>query len=251
MQTKYESHVHCSPLIDIRDTKKHMHSARMSPDPLYAKYGPPQVIAAGGEISSRATQYSMHSFDLPSHPSPKPGKNGKLDGPLPDFLRKITHGEPYGAGFPSDVAGLGHMSSYDTDMSGGASSGTTPGNSSSNTSYSPPSQNDVGGTTVLPEPTAFQHADTGGRTLKFFNFNSPGGDFLPASPSQPQQNNADFDLLSSSWNFDPAASPSNFTTGLTPAADGEWSQILDNMNWDSTMADANTTQWTTSPGGTR
>ncbi|KAL8755642.1 MAG: hypothetical protein Q9184_004735 [Pyrenodesmia sp. 2 TL-2023] len=246
--TKYESNVHCSPLIDIRDIKKHMHSARMSPDQLTATCGPPQIIAAGVDIPSRPTQYSMQSFDLPSHPSPKPGKNRKLDGPLPDFLGKITH---YGPGFPSDVAGLGNMgSTYDTDMSGGTSSGTTPGNSSSNTSYSPPSQNDMSGATVLPKPTAFQHADMGGRTLKMFNFNTAGGDFLPASPSQSQQNNADMELLSSTWNFDPAASPSNFTTGLTPAADGEWSQILDNMNWDSTMADANTTQWATSPGGT-
>ncbi|KAI4185087.1 MAG: hypothetical protein LQ346_005993 [Caloplaca aetnensis] len=228
-----------------------MHPARMSPDQLAAKYGPPQIIAAGGDVMSRPTQYSMQTFDLPSHPSPKPGKDGKLDGPMPEFLRTITHGEPYGAGFPNDVAGLGNRgSSYDTDMSGGTSSGTTPANSSSNTSYSPPSQSEMGGTTLLPKPSAFPHTDTGAGTLKFFNFQNAGDNFGSAGPSQPLQNNADFDLPSSTWNFDSAASPSNFTTGLTPAADGEWSQILNNMNWDSTMADPNTTQWTTSPGGT-
>lgn len=287
-----------------------MHPVHMAPNLASTNYGVHQIISAGGDLPSRPTQYSMQSFDLPSHPSPKPGRLGRLDGPMPDSLRKVSRGESYGGycpstaadlgtmdnpydkdtrtsppqkqgglnnlhgpmagllpkategfagqsfggGFPGTATGLNDMeNSYDTDMSGGqASSGATPGNSSSNTSYSPPSQHaaDIGGSTISPKPTAFQAADLSTGPPKFFNFANADGNFVSSMPSQPQQINADFDLSSSTWNFDSSgASPSNFTTGLTPAADGEWSQILENMSWDSTMVDANAGHWTTSPGG--
>lgn len=209
-------------------------------------YGMPQIIAHGGEFSARPTQYSMQSFELPSHPSPRPrsGGLGNTDGPMGDILRTVSHGEPFGGGFPGSATGLSNMeNSYDTDMSGGqASSGLTPENSSSNTSYSPSSQDmaDIG--SGLPKPTGHEPANSTARTSKAFNFTNTNGNFGSLMPNQPQQINGEFDLSSSTWNFDAnVASPSNFTTGLTPAADGEWSQILENMNWDSTMLDTNAT----------
>ncbi|KAL8825566.1 MAG: hypothetical protein Q9170_007746 [Blastenia crenularia] len=254
---KHESHVTCSPIVDIRDAKKHMHLYQGGPRLPKSHIGMNHYVADAGKTSSpRSTQYSMQSFELPSRESPrqKPGVLGNLDGRMPEFLHKASNGEPFGGGFPGSAAGLGNMdTSYDTDMSGGQnSSRPSPENSSTNTSYSPHSQNtDISSTN--PKPTAYQPADPTAGTPKFFNFTNADGNFVSAMPSQPQPGNADFDISSSSsWNFDTAAaSPSNFTTGLTPAADGEWNQILDNMNWDSTMLDTNNAQWSTSPGATR
>lgn len=172
---------------------------------------------------------------------------------MQDFLRKGGYGETFGGDFAgTSAAGLGDMdNAYDTDMSGGhISSGPITDHSSSNTSYSPHSQNADMGTTI-PKPAVFQPANPIAGTAKFFNFTNADGNFVPAMPSQQRQINSDFDLSPSAWNFDTnAASPSNFTTGLTPAADGEWSNILENMNWDSTMLDTNAAQWNTSSGGT-
>lgn len=198
----------------------------------------------------------MQSFELPSRESPRPqaGVLGDLDGSMPDFFQKVSNSEPFGGAFPGSATGLGNLdNSYDTDMSGGQnSSRPSPENSSTNTSYSPHSQHTEDISSTMPKASAYQPADPLAGTPKFFNFTNDDGNFVSAMPSQPHQTNGDFDLSSSNWGLDPAAaSPSNFTTGLTPAADGEWSQILDNMNWDSTMFDTNTTPWSTSPGGTR
>ena len=250
----------CSPVVDIRDEKKYMHAMRNDSTSQKEHMATPNFfVADDGKISSiRNTQYSMQSFDLPSRESPRPpqkaGVFGNLDGPLPNFLQKVSHGEPYGGEwFPGSAAGLGNLETpYDTDMSGGQpSSRPSPGNTSSNTSYSPHSQNaDIGSS--MPKPAAYQPADLSTGTPKFFNFTNADGNFVSAMPSQPQQQtNANLDLSASSWTFDPTgASPSNFTTGMTPGAEGEWNQILDNMNWDSTLLDTNNNQWGTSPGGT-
>lgn len=223
-------------------------------------YGVPQIIRNGEETGFRSTQYSMQSFDLPSHPSPQPERAalGTLDGPMMDGLRKVSSGDPFGRGLHGSAVGVhGMQKSYDTDKFGGqTSSGATPGEALSKTSYSPASQHsaETGISTNLPKPTAFQAADPTTGAPKFFNFTNGDGNFVAAMPSQPSQRqtiNADFDLASPTWNFDNStASPSNFTTGLTPAADGEWSQMLDPMNWDSTGLETNATQWGTSPGGT-
>ncbi|KAL8972570.1 MAG: hypothetical protein Q9197_002720 [Variospora fuerteventurae] len=199
----------------------------------------------------------MQSFDLPSHPSPRPGQGalGTLDGPMMDGLRKPSSGNPFGGGFPGSAAGLHGMEKpCDADMLGGqASSGPAPGQPPSNTSYSSASQNtrEMGSSTILPKPTAFQDADPATGAPKFFNFTNADGNFVAAVPGQAHSTNAEFDPASSTWNFEPTtASASSFSTGLTPAADGEWSQIMDNMNWDSTGFDTNATQWSTTPGGT-
>lgn len=223
-----------------------MHPLHAAPRLPTTHSGTPHSVTEGGKSPGpRPTQYSMQNFDLPSRESPRPSPAvlGNLNGPIPDFLQKIANGEPFGGGFPGSAAGLGNIENpYDTDMSGGQpSSGPSPENTSSNTSYSPHSQNaDMDST--IPKPTAYQPADLAGGTPKFFNFTNADGNFVSVMPSQPQQINGDLDLSSSNWNFDPAAaSPTNFTTGLTPAADREWNQILDNMNWDSTMLDTNNT----------
>ncbi|KAL8649840.1 MAG: hypothetical protein Q9210_004160 [Variospora velana] len=259
MINKHESEPACTPVVNIRDSNTHMHPARFVTDIPRPRNDQdvPQIIRNGEETGFRSTQYSMQSFDLPSHPSPRPGQGalGTLDGPMMDGLRKASSGDPFGEGFPGSAAGLHGMEKlYDTDMLGGqASSGPTPGQTPSNTSYSPASQNttEMGSSTILPKPTAFQDADPATGAPKFFNFTNADGNFVAAMPSQPHSTNADFDPASSTWNFDPAtASASSFTIGLTPAADGDWSQIMDNMNWDSTGFDTNAIQWSTSPGGT-
>ncbi|KAI4184195.1 MAG: hypothetical protein LQ348_004587 [Seirophora lacunosa] len=262
MINQHQSQMGCSPVVDIRDSKKHMHSSQFvtGVPKTRSDYGVPQIIRNGEETGFRSTQYSMQSFDLPSHPSPQPERAalGTLDGPMMDGLRKVSSGDPFGRGLHGSAVGVhGMQKSYDTDKFGGqTSSGATPGEALSKTSYSPASQHsaETGISTNLPKPTAFQAADPTTGAPKFFNFTNGDGNFVAAMPSQPSQRqtiNADFDLASPTWNFDNStASPSNFTTGLTPAADGEWSQMLDPMNWDSTGLETNATQWGTSPGGT-
>ncbi|KAL8994199.1 MAG: hypothetical protein Q9188_007134, partial [Gyalolechia gomerana] len=251
---KHESHVTCSPIVDVRDANNHKHPFQAVPRLPKKGSGIPHAVADGQKPSSpRSTQYSMQSFELPSRESPRPqaGVLGDLDGSMPDFLQKVSNSEPFGGAFPGSATGLINLdNSYDTDMSGGQnSSRPSPENSSTNTSYSPHSQHTEDISSTMPKASAYQPADPLAGTPKFFNFTNGDGNFVSAMPSQPHQTNGDFDLSSSNWGLDPAAaSPSNFTTGLTPAADGEWSQILDNMNWDSTMLDANTTPWSTSPG---
>ncbi|KAL8961982.1 MAG: hypothetical protein Q9193_001545 [Seirophora villosa] len=262
MISQHESQMGCSPAVDIRDSKKHMHSSQFvtGVPKTRSDYGVPQIIRNGEETGFRSTQYSMQSFDLPSHPSPQPERAalGTLDGPMMDGLRKVSSGDPFGRGLHGSAVGVhGMRKSYDTDKFGGqVSSGTTPGEAPSKTSYSPASQNsaETGISTNLPKPTAFQAADPTTGAPRFFDFTNGDGNFvaaMPSQPSQPQPINTDFDLASPSWNFEHStASPSNFITGLTPAADGEWPQMLDVMNWDGTGLDTNATQWGTSPGGT-
>ncbi|KAL9604481.1 MAG: hypothetical protein Q9219_000446 [cf. Caloplaca sp. 3 TL-2023] len=260
LMNKHESHVTCSPIVDIRDSNKHIHPSQIGPRLSKSKppMSMPQFPPNGRELSSAGcSQYSMQSFEVSSRDSPRsrPGTLGHLDGSGPDFLQRASNGEAFGGGFPGGATGLGSMeNAYDTDMSvGHDSSRPSPENSSTNTSYSPHSQNAEINSTTVPKPTSHRSADNTVETPKFFNFTNGEGNFVSAAPDQPPQASADFDVPSSSWNFDAVAtSQSTFTSGLTPAADGvEWTEIMNNMNWDSTMLDANNTPWTASPEGAR
>ncbi|KAL8932512.1 MAG: hypothetical protein Q9211_006272 [Gyalolechia sp. 1 TL-2023] len=254
---RHQSHVTCSPIVDVRDANNHKHPFQAVPRLTKKRSGIPHLVADGAQVSSpRSTQYSMHNFELPSRESPRPraGVLGDLDGSMPELFQKVSPSEPFGGAFTASATCLGNRdNSYDTDMSGGQnSSRPSPENSSTNTSYSPHSPHTEDISSTMPNHSAYQPADSSAGSPRFFNFTNGDGNFVSAMPSQPHQFNGDCDLSSSSWKLDAAAaSPTNFTTGLTPATDGEWSQMLDSMNWDSTMLDTNTTQWGTSPGGTR
>lgn len=257
VMNKHESHVTCSPIVDVRDSNNHKHPFQAVPRLAKKQSNMHHFVSDGSKISTpRSTQYSMQNFELPSRESPRPraGVLGDLDGSMDNFLQNASNGEAFNGGFSGSVTGLSNLdNSYDTDISGGQnSSRPSPENSSTNTSYSPHSQHTEEITSTMPKSSLYQPADPSAGTPKFFNFTNGDGNSVSAMPSQPQQVNGDFDLSTSNWGLDPAAvSPSNFVSGLTPAADGEWSQILDNMNWDSTMLDTSNTQWSTSPGGTR
>ena len=185
--------------------------------------------------SMRNTQYSLRSFDVPvSSPRPAPTPDlGNLDGPRPQALSGQEWSDNFPGGKASGVFDQ-LISPYETDVSSGHnSSGPSPQASSSNTSYSPPSQN--GDQPAVPSPGA----------QKALNFVDRDGKFV-TTPSQ--QVNANFSMPSN-WNIEAAAAtPKANTTGLTPGPDGDWSQMIDNMSWDSTLINADTPQWNMSPG---
>lgn len=248
-------------MIEIRgDTKNQMH-------PLYSVPKLPETylpstspgVASAEQPSARPTQYSMQRFDLPTRPSPQIFPNLDALTPLPGSLFSVVSGKGWGEVSQESDASPGRGSAigidfianpYDIDTSGGqTSSGLSPGHSSSNTSYSPPSQDDDSGSTNV---NATSYQPTGGPTGQ-----TPSLFELPnvatSARSQSQRFRSDF-KTSSSWNFDPAAAnctPSHVlgnVTGMTPPSDGDWSHLLDNMdnmdnmNWENTAFGADATQ---------
>ncbi|KAL8736190.1 MAG: hypothetical protein Q9166_000345 [cf. Caloplaca sp. 2 TL-2023] len=242
--SRYETNLGCSPMLEIRETNKHMHP--MYPSPKLPHPADIPAMAPTGESQPiRTTQYSLQSFEVPvgaPRPPPQDPDLGNLNGAMPQSL---SWAESWSRDFPSGkaVGIFDHVATQqDTDTSSGqTSSGRSPENSSSSNSYSPSSQIGDPGTTskpAIPIPG----------TAKGFKYINPDGAFVTAPPSQ-QVDNAGFDM-SSNWSFDAAAATPKNTTlmGLTPGPDGDWSQMLDNMNWDSPLVDANTPQWNMSPG---
>lgn len=197
----------------------------------------------------RGTQYSMQSFDLPCSPRPAPPKPDLSSADVSTPSTVSSWQKSFHSGRAMGLGVFDHLvKQYDTEMSSGQnSSGRSPENTSSNTSYSPPSFNgDTGSITsqsAAPKPAAPIQS-----TSRSLNFVNGDGNFV-APPAR--QVNSDFNPPSN-WNFDTAGvTPKDTATGLTPGPDGDWSQMLDNMNWDSTVLDASTPQWSMSPEGTK
>ncbi|KAL8946844.1 MAG: hypothetical protein Q9222_006809 [Ikaeria aurantiellina] len=253
LASKYGSEVSCSPVANVQDKNKHMHPMGELPNlnksPLHDHRDQPYP---------RPSQYSMQNFPFRSKdlrpdslrspilqdPSPDLGiMNAAM--PMPESLESVPARlvRQYGTSYLG-----GSTDIYDTDVSTDQnSSGPTPENSSSNTSYSPHSQNgDLGAT--MSKSTTHQSTNATATLSECFNyadstFSSPAAKIL--HQKDPSLNPA------TPWNMDPTAvSPMNMPTGLTPGADGNWSQMLDNMNWDSTAFDQNMAQWGASPGPT-
>ncbi|KAL8815257.1 MAG: hypothetical protein Q9223_005594 [Gallowayella weberi] len=264
VQNRYENNLGCSHLLEIGGAEKHMHPLYPSPKlphPPSAQSNPNEASGTGTvePHTIRATQYSMQNFEIPicanrpalpiGTPSNSGFSLGNLNGPMPpqspvscareDWYQNFHSGKALGLGvFDPDIKRYGEMSS------GQNSSSRSPENTSSNTSYSPPSHD--GDTGPNRQATATKPPIPIPGAAKCFDFVNGDGMFM--QPPTQQQANGDFNPPSK-WNFDSAgATPQNGATGLTPGPDGEWSQMLDNMNWDSTLLDASTPQWSTSPG---
>ncbi|KAL8859483.1 MAG: hypothetical protein Q9178_004161 [Gyalolechia marmorata] len=236
MINKYEVNVVCSPVFEIRDSNSQMHTMYPSPTLSHAPSIAQTATANDAQFRSmRNTQYSLRSFDVPVG-SPRPASTpdlGNLDGPRSQALSGQEWSDNFPGGKASGVFDQ-LVSPYETDVSNGHnSSGPSPQTSSSNTSYSPPSQN--GDQPAVPSP--------GGQ--KSFNFVDRDGKFATAAS---QQVDADFSMPSN-WNIKATTTtPKANSTGLTPGPGGDWSQMLDNMGWDSTLINADTPQWNMSPG---
>lgn len=174
----------------------------------------------------RNTQYSLQNFEVPiSLPRPSPNPDfGNIHGPRPQFLSGQDPSNELPSGKATGVFDQ-RINQYEGEPSSGQnSSGPSPENSSSNTSYSPPSQNG-------DQPTVQM-------LNRCFSFVNGDGDFL--TPPNQQAVNTD-SSMPSNWNSEAAtATPKANPTGLTPGPDGDWSQVLDNMAWDSTLINADT-----------
>ncbi|KAL8727425.1 MAG: hypothetical protein Q9181_005724 [Wetmoreana brouardii] len=247
--SKFESSYGCSPLVEIQgETKKQMHPLYPLPT-LQTTHLNQSPSLPGGEPPTRPTQYSMQSFELPTRDSPRPTPQLRnIERPVPGFINRIL-GDDWRCGGPTGMDPRANP--YDTDTSGGqTSSGLSPGHSSSNTSCSPPSQEEDSGSTGL-NSTAYQPAAPAAEQQpKVFHFTNVANFIgLGRMPNQPQQFQADL-KSSSAWSFDSAAASSapanNITTGMTPSSDGDWSQLMDPMNWDSSVLGADPTQWSPS-----
>ena len=234
---KYENDIGCSPFIDINKSIKR--TQPMCPElrkPDASSVSQTATVNDPQVQQIRNTQYSLQSFEV-SHSLPRPSPNpnfGNFHGPGPQFLSGQEAGNlsPDGGvmGVPDH-----RTQQYESERSSEQkSSGPSPENSSSNTSYSPHSQQD-------DQPTV-QMLD------KCFSFVNGDGNFLTPPGKQPVNSGSNMQ----SW--DSAAStitPNVSSTGLTPGPDGDWSQMLDNMAWDSAMINADTPQWDLSPGAMR
>ncbi|KAL8854561.1 MAG: hypothetical protein Q9221_000596 [Calogaya cf. arnoldii] len=230
----YESSVGCSRFPEsLRKSNNYMHPMYPSLEHARPSSGSPMGTANDPQsLPIRTTQYSMHNFEwrksLP-RPSPNP-EFGNFHGPTPAFL---SGQEPSTNGPNGKAMGASDQrtNQYESDLSSGQnSSGPSPENSSSNTSYSPPSQNE-------DQPETVQ------MLAKCFSFVNGDGNFL-TPPSQQQQPVSCDSGMQSNWNPEAAsATPKGDSTGLTPGPDGDWSQVLDNMAWDSTLINADTPQW--------
>ncbi|KAL8654274.1 MAG: hypothetical protein Q9226_003500 [Calogaya cf. arnoldii] len=232
---KYESTVGCSPPFpeEKRKSNNYMHPMYPSLEHARPSSGSPMGTANDPQsLPIRTTQYSMQNFEwrkvLPL-PSPNPDF-GNFHGPPPAFL---SGQEPSTNGPNAKAMGVPDQrtNQYESDPSSEQnSSGPSPENSSSNTSYSPPSQNG-------DQPETVQ------MLAKCFSFVNGDGNFL-TPPSQQQQPVNNDSGMRSNWNSEAAsATPKGDSTGLTPGPDGDWSQVLDNMAWDSTLINADTPQW--------
>lgn len=84
---------------------------------------------------------------------------------------------------------------------------------------------------------------------KCFSFVNGDGSFL--TPPSQQAVNSD-GRMPSNWSSEAATATSKANpTGLTPEPEGDWPQVFDNMAWDSTLINPDTSQWGMSPGGMR
>ncbi len=215
-----------------------MHPMYPSPKQSNPQSGSPVATANDPQAQSfRNTQYSLQSFEVPmSLPRPSPNPDfGNFHGPVPQFLSgqgsnsDAPNGETMGA---SDA----QINPYESELSSEQnSSGPSPGNSSSNTSYSPRSQ--------MADQPPVQMLN------KCFSFVNGDGSFL--TPPSQQAVNSD-GRMPSNWSSEAATATSKANpTGLTPDPDGDWPQVFDNMAWDSTLINPDTSQWGMSPGGMR
>ncbi len=239
-QRKYESDLGCSPFKEIQKSNKYMPS-------LYSELRKPDASLASQMATVndpqaqqiRDTQYSLHKYSLQSfevsHSLPRSSPNpefGNFHGPRPQFLSGQEPGNLSPSGSAMDVPNHRTQSERSGEQN---SSGPSPENSSSNTSYSPHSQHD-------DQPTVQM-------LKKCFSFVNSDGNFLTPPSKQPIDSGSDMPS-----NLDPAAStatPNISSTGLTPGPDGDWSQMLDSMAWDSIMMNADAPQWNMSPGAMR
>ncbi|KAL8969332.1 MAG: hypothetical protein Q9183_002050 [Haloplaca sp. 2 TL-2023] len=206
------------------------------------------------------------TFDLPSRPSPYQIPRPQIyagqrpsfphhDGisPLPGSMFNVVSGKGWGS--PDNVP-----TDADTDTSGGqASSGPSPEQSSSNTSYSPPSTEDDA-ISAQTNPYRITEPAPGGAD-PVFKYTDLATNLVSMLPTEQQQSRSDF-TPSSSWAFDPTAAsstPSQVSgniAGMTPGADGDWSQLLDNMDnmdnmvWENSTFGADEDQWRPPNGST-
>ncbi|KAL8640412.1 MAG: hypothetical protein Q9228_002662 [Teloschistes exilis] len=221
VQRKFETSIGCGPpKTEIKDGKKHMY-------PLHP-------------TGLRPSQYSMQSFDLPNRDSPRPVPGfPDAEGPFPGSMFSVVEGRGWGRDFDGGATGVGDWVNKANDTDGSSVQNSSDRSSSSNTSYSPHSQEEAG----LPPnpPHLFEFA------------NHIAANIGSVAPSPPQQSQDSF-KTSSPWDFGPGAAmntPINVTTGMTPASDNEWAHLLDNvdnMSWASTMADTTETQWPPTSG---
>ncbi|CAL8583867.1 hypothetical protein XPA_009481 [Xanthoria parietina] len=234
---KCDSSIGCSPNLKIKENK-YMHPMYPSPKQSNPQSGSPVATANDPQAQSfRNTQYSLQSFEVPmSLPRPSPNPDfGNFHGPVPQFLSgqgsnsDAPNGETMGA---SDA----QINPYESELSSEQnSSGPSPGNSSSNTSYSPRSQ--------MADQPPVQMLN------KCFSFVNGDGSFL--TPPSQQAVNSD-GRMPSNWSSEAATATSKANpTGLTPEPEGDWPQVFDNMAWDSTLINPDTSQWGMSPGGMR
>ncbi|KAL9038019.1 MAG: hypothetical protein Q9180_003390 [Flavoplaca navasiana] len=234
---KYENDIGCSPFMNLNKSNKRM-------QPMYPELRKPGASSASQMATVndpqvqqiRNTQYSLQSFEV-SHSLPRPSPNpdfGNFHRPQPQFLSGQEAGNlsPDGSvmGVPDH-----RTQQYESERSSEQkSSGPSPENSSSNTSYSPHSQHDDAPTVQMLN--------------KCFSFVNGDGDFLAPPGKQPVNSGPNMQSWGSAAS---TITPNVSSTGLTPGPDGDWSQMLDNMAWDSTMINADSPQWDLSPGAMR
>ncbi|KAI4250786.1 MAG: hypothetical protein L6R42_008631, partial [Xanthoria sp. 1 TBL-2021] len=224
--SKYESNVGCTPYLEVREFK-YMHPMFPSDKRLNPQSGSQMATANDPQAQSiRNTQYSLQNFEVPiSLPRPSPNPDfGNFHGPRPQFLSGQDPSNELPSGKATGVFDQ-RINQYEGEPSSGQnSSGPSPENSSSNTSYSPPSQNG-------DQPTVQM-------LNRCFSFVNGDGDFL--TPPNQQAVNSDSSMPSNWLPEATTATPKANPTGLTPGPDGDWSQVLNNMAWDSTLINADT-----------
>ena len=281
MQKQFETHGTCSPVMDIRDSPKHMHpifdnSTKMPKSP----FDVPQIITASESEPQKPpnTQYSMSSFEIPTRNSPRPAEWQFITPKVPEQLDKVASGLGWGTNVPAGSMGVGgFVDSYDTDMSG-AQSSSGPSPESSHTSHSPHSQpenlkpaNLQSSAYTAARPTPGAHDSF--NFMKTSSMDAVNGQYRPGMASDSQQQQQSKPMF---WNYEttgatpamssgmspgvttgltsgpttamtPSAEGQTFV-GMTPSADGDWSAMIEGMSWDSTVLGASPGPWPSSSG---
>lgn len=234
--------VKCSPLLDIRKTQTINTGNHMKPNNKGLPTGFPNVSTNGTPnlVNSRATQFNRQNINLASREQRAPQQHWSQSISEPMNLENILPNSRWASNSPSayPISGA-ENSTFDTSMSdntseGPRSSGQTPSttnHASSNTSYSPPQDEDLDLTLRTASHHPIPNSNTAA-TPGFLSWSPAKETAIPPTTSPNQaQDNTPF-VVPQGWQLGSETELPDGLAGLSPPGDGGWAQMLEGVLWD-------------------
>ena len=251
----------CSPLLEIRKAQE-VNASKFPKrnDKSLPGVFPKSAINGTPSLSNtNTTQYGRHNMNLASREQRQPQRLWGQSTNEPINLDNVLPNSGWTGNSPGvHPNGSLDNSTFDTCMSdntseGPRSTGQTPStthHSSSNTSYSPPQDEDLD----LTLRTASHHPTPNSNTAAtpaFLSW-SPAkeNDYPPNTALNPQQDDSAF-TIPHGWQLGSPQELPDGLTGLSPSGDSGWAQMLEGVLWDgSGMGMENAGPWTSQQGPT-